>query len=61
VSETVYPVPGLFLQTVPAAEHECSGRGEHAICIESGAFTTKRPRKADTDTPADTGPSEPEA
>lgn len=39
MSKTVYPVPDRFLAGVPAVEHECSD----AFCVESGAFTTKKP------------------
>lgn len=39
MSKHVYPVPGLFLQDQPAIEHDC----DDPRCLETGAFTTKRP------------------
>jgi hypothetical protein len=41
-TRTVYPVPGYFLQTQPAIEHEC----DDPFCTDSGAFTTERPGAA---------------
>lgn len=35
----VYPVPGAFLMDVPAVAHECTDKR----CVDSGAFTTKKP------------------
>lgn len=42
MSRTVYPVEGRFLQDRPHIEHDC----DDPFCVESGAFTTKRPRAA---------------
>lgn len=56
-ARTVYPVPGYFLQDVPAVEHEC----DDPRCVESGAFTDKPPGKAasaDTKAPQKAGPSD---
>lgn len=36
---TVYPVPGRYLNDVPAVEHEC----EDDLCVESGAFALDPP------------------
>ena len=51
----VYPVPGRFIQEVPAVEHDC----DDPFCVESGAFTDKPPpRRAEakhTETPPDGG------
>jgi hypothetical protein len=50
-SVRVYPVPGVYLNGVPHVEHDCDDK----LCVESGAFTTKRPStKAEpTEGPAD--------
>jgi hypothetical protein len=39
----VWPVEGRYLNDVPAVAHDC----DDPFCVESGAFTTKRPPKAD--------------
>lgn len=39
MTKRVYPVPGFWLNDVPAVEHDC----DEPRCVESGAFTTKRP------------------
>jgi hypothetical protein len=38
----VYPVEGVYLNDVPHVEHDCTD----PRCVESGAFTTTKPRKA---------------
>ena len=38
-TRTVYPVEGVYLNGVPHVEHEC----DDDLCVDSGAFTTKRP------------------
>lgn len=51
----VYPVEGRYLRDVPAVEHDC----DDPFCVESGAFTEKKPKApkpeepatADSDTP----------
>lgn len=55
----VYPVEGHFLMSVPAVEHDC----DDPFCVESGAFTTKKPKPpAEADKPTgpveETGPSD---
>ena len=55
----VYPVEGHYLNDVPAVEHDC----DDDFCVESGAFTTKKPppeKAAPTkpEGPADAGPSD---
>ena len=52
----VYPVEGLYLSGIPAVEHDCEHKPP---CVDTGAFTTKRPPpdKADkqTEDPPDGG------
>lgn len=57
----VYPVEGRFLADVPHVEHDCD---EPEKCVESGAFTTRKPPPAkaepETNGPPDGGPSDSE-
>lgn len=38
-AKRVYPVPGLWINGVPAVEHDCTD----TFCVESGAFTHDPP------------------
>jgi hypothetical protein len=54
-TKKVYPVEGRWLWDVPAVEHEC----DDPFCVESGAFTTKKPKPDEPDeTPAEAGSEE---
>lgn len=56
----VWPVPGLYLNSVPAVEHDC----DDPFCVESGAFTTQPPPPegvdGQTEDPAEAGSSDTE-
>lgn len=60
MKQHVYPVAGLYLNDVPAVEHDCTDKR----CLETGAFTTQPPPPdgaASTDKdPADAGSSDSE-
>jgi hypothetical protein len=55
MSRRVYPVEGFYLRDVPHVEHDC----DDDLCVDSGAFTTKKPppeKAADkSETPASAG------